>query len=171
MTYLLKTARKSINAGLNIYKLPSNTAPFADSDPVIWSTTLLTHATIYNFSITFNGTTFTIPSDGKVYIFEAALTWKGGFTSLGEISYQFYNTTTSTWVGSIASQTAGAAYAEGRTGSVVADEVARYATSSAHDLQLRLKSSANSYASLTSLDGSAGSPYYSAARMLVYRYY
>ena len=175
MTYLISESRKSATAGLNIYHTAS-AASLADDAIVSWSTTKSGHASSYNFTITFSGSAFTVPSDSKTYMFEAALTWQGVHSvaaAAAEISYQWYDTTNSQWVGNVATVTSGKAEAEGRTSTPIGDEVTRFVTSTAINLELRLKSSANSYGQLSSVDATTSSPsssYYSGARCLVYKF-
>ena len=174
MTYLLSENRKSATVGLNIYHSAS-AASLADDAVISWSTTKSGHASSYNFTITFSGSSFTVPSDSKTHMFEASLTWNGVHASgaTAEISYQWYDTTNSQWVGSVATVTSGNAQAEGRTSTPVGDEVARFVTSTAINLELRLKSSSNSYGGLSYIDAtSTGNPtkWYSAARCLVYKF-
>ena len=170
MTYLLKTARKSQKIGLNIYNL-ATVSSLADDQPISWSTTLFTHATSYNFPLTFDGTTFTTPTNSSVYMFHATPCWYGTFTDLGQYKFGWYDTSSSAWVGTYGVLTSGANHAEGTVGGVVADETAIYVTDQAMTLQLRLESSANSYGLMTAVDtNTAPYTYFSEARLLVYKF-
>jgi len=175
MTYLLSENRKSATVGLNIYHSAA-AASLADDAIVSWSTIKSGHTSPYDFTMTFSGSSFTVPSDTKTYMFEASLTWEGVHSSAvasAEISYQWYDTTNTQWVGSIATVTSGKGQAEGRTSTPVGDEVARFVTSTAINLELRLKSSSNSYGGLNSVDATSTAPdnaWYSAARCLVYKF-
>ena len=170
MSYFVSSFRKSATVGLNIYET-ATAASLADDAVISWSTTKASHASSYNFTMTFSGSSFTIPSDGKTHMFEASLTWHGTFSSgvNGEISYQWYDTTNSQWVGNVATQTSGVASSEGRSAGVVADEVARFVSSSAINIELRLKSSSNNYTDLSAVDSPA-SVYFTPARCLVYKF-
>ena len=170
MTYLLSSQRKSLNVGVNIYE-SATVSSLADDEPISWSTTLHSHGSSYNFSLTFDGTTWTLPSDSHVYHFEAAPIWYGS-TYAGDYRFGWYNTTTSSFVGTYGHITGGRNVAEGTIGGLVADEMATYITSSAHNLELRLISSATSYLNQTHVDyaGTSLYEYFNKARVIVYKY-
>jgi len=142
----------------------------------------LNYQPTYNFAtggsgqLAFNGSKFTLPNASQsIFMFKCALVWYGeSLNSAGEYSYSWYDVTDTNnimRVGSIASITSGLNYSEGRAGLVVADEMAVYTTNTANqELELRLVSSNNSYASLTAVDYT-GTPqvYYNRARCLVYK--
>ena len=176
MTYLIKKPRKSAKVGLNIH-IEASASSFADDAVISWANIASHASSTYGFNdVTLtNNSSFTLPNDSNVYMFEAALTWHSttGYQDIdtdAEISYQWYDTTNSQWIGSVATLTSGLAYSEGRTSGTVGDEIARFVSSSAIDVELRLKSSANNYGDLSGVDYTVTNSYYSAARCLVYKF-
>lgn len=172
MTYLLSKQRQSLTAGINIYK-DASVSSIADDQPISWSQTLHSLGSSYNFTLTFDGTTFTIPNDSNVYVFEGMPVWYSSTNSVAGYKFAWYNTTTSQWVGTWGHITGGLNSAEGRTGGLVADERAIYVTDSSHNLQLRLKSSSSNYSNLTNVDftGAASlEPFFNRARVIVTKY-
>ena len=171
MTYLISNQRKSLNVGVNIYK-DATVSSLADNQPISWGTNRHNHGSSYNFSLTFDGTAWTLPSDSHIYHFEAMPLWFGGSQATGDYRFGWYNTTISAFVGTYGHITSGSNASEGSVGGLVADEMATYITDSSHNIELRLISSSNSYVNLTDVDFAQTSlyEYFNKARVIVYKY-
>lgn len=170
--------------GVNIYF--NATSSLSNGSTVSFNTAgsgaPLNYKPAYNFTtggsgeMAFSGSKFTLPNtSSSIFMFKCALVWYGtSLNSAGEFSYSWYDVTDANniiRVGSIASITSGLNYSEGRAGLVVADEMAVYTTNTPNqELELRLVSSNNSYASLVAVDYT-GTPqvYYNKARCLVFK--
>ena len=176
MSYIVNNHnKKKTKYGLLLYVQPSVSA-FADNEIVSWGSNYTSGAlSSYTYTMSSTASTFTIPTDSNTYFFEAALVFWNvtNYTTTvsGEYSYQFYNVTTSSWVGSIGTVTSVRYKDEGLVSSIVGDETARYATSTDGDeIQLRLKSSANNYATLEDIKSTSTWNYTAHARLMIHKY-
>jgi hypothetical protein len=161
MTYLNKGADQ-VDIGLNIYYDASATISAGSS--ITFSSADTSHSS-RNFSITKSGAQFTVPSDSSVYVFEFALTAVNSSADSHIIS-QWYDVTNSQYVGTKANVAGGYNSAEGRSGDVVADEIARFVTDQSIVIEPRIVS----YNNITDVDYSGSSAYTVLARCFVWKY-
>tara|TARA_Y100000287_G_C14127568_1_gene308125 strand:+ start:89 stop:565 length:477 start_codon:yes stop_codon:yes gene_type:complete len=147
-----------INGDLNVY-YGASTSSNATDQPVTWST--LDTSFSNTFTLTKNGSQFTLPNDGKTYILEGFVlsTGSGIYTT-----FQWYDVTNSTYVGILGKVAGGLNKDEGRYGSIVADEKAIFVTNQNNTYELRLK-----HAGTSNVDYSSPGLYYSKPRCCIWR--
>lgn len=167
MTYLNKGADQ-VNIGLNIYYNASATISVGSS--ITFSSTDTLH-TSRNFSITKSGAQFTVPNDSSVYVFEFSLTASQTTAQFNAdanayLISQWYDVTNSQYVGTKSIVTAGSNSAEGNSGDVVADEIARFVT----DQNIVIEPRIVSYYNINDIEPASTGSYTVPARCFVWRY-
>ena len=162
MSYLLSNIYTKITGDLNVYHEASATI---GNDEAVTFATLDTSFTS-NFSLTKSNAQFTIPNDSKTYLLEASLSNVGDGTTGSHIKYQWYDVTNSQYVGIKGKISGNWNAAEGRSGSIVADEKAIFITNQNNTYELRILS----YSGTNGVDGSSVGDYYNRARCCIWRF-
>ena len=166
MTYIKSGLPQKLDAQFNVYHNAS--ATIANDEAITYAD----EDTSFNksFSLSRSGAQFTLPVDGSTYYLEASIVY--WHTSYPTLNYNYavtcwYDVTNSNYVGIQSNICSGFNISEGRSGNIVADETAKFATSGGV-YELRLKTTSGM---LTAVDTPSGSGYgYVNARCLIWRF-
>ena len=167
MSYLLKPYEK-VDSKFNLYYNAS--ATIGSDEPITFGSEDTSFGK--NFSITKSGDSFTLPNDNKTYYLEASVVYYNdtiGATN-SYLVIQWYDVTNSQYVGIKGIITAGKNISEGRAGSIVADECARFVTNQSNEYQLRIVSYTGNLSHVDTTTSAYLASYYNSARCLVWRY-
>jgi len=166
MTFIKSGLPQKLDCSLNVYYDAS--ATIANDEPITYAS----EDTSFNksFTLSRSGSQFTLPTNGSTYFLEASIVY--WHTSYPVINYNYavtcwYDITASAYVGIQSNICSGFNISEGRSGDIVADETAKFATLGG-TYELRLKTTSGL---LTAVDTPSGSGLsYVNARALIWRF-
>ena len=168
MTYIKTGLEKIIDASFNVYYNAS--ATISNGQPITYASEDTSFGKSFNVSR--SGSEFDLPVNGSVYYLEASIVYWYVYTG-ANYNYavcQWYDVTNSQYVGIKSNICSGLNISEGRSGNIVADETAKFATSGGV-YELRLLTTTGNLTAVDTPSGQTGpSSAYVNARCLIWRF-
>ena len=125
-------------------------------------------ASITHSGLTVNGSGQLVLSANKNWILWASplIESNNSANDAGTMTFQWYDVTNSTYVGTKAKVSGGLNMSEGRSGNIVSDEKAVHVTDQNNIYELRIIS----YSGTSAVDNSSAGDYYNRSRCLIWRF-
>jgi hypothetical protein len=158
MTYIKSGLPQKLDANFNIY-YNASVGSIANDEPITYADEDTSFGK--SFSLSRSGSNFTLPVNGSIYYLEAAICYWYVFD--GTVNYDY-----AAYVGVTSLICNGMNITEGRSGDIVADETAKYATSGGV-YQLRLKTTTGHLTAVDRPNQYFATDPYASARCLIWR--